>query len=507
MNKISTLLISCLASFAFMSCSANQTKSYGVISSIDDLDGKPVAVLGGSVQDLLISSRCPGCMLLRVEDDADTFHMTETGKSCASIESSISWSMAKASYKNIVVVGDTIKPIPIGFAIRKDNDALRNKFDAFLADYLAENDIDSLVSEWSADDNGRSMPNPDQVKGDNGTIHFVTSAIVPPFTFVKNGEVSGIEPEIMAKFAISQGMKWDFVNVAFSGLIAYLQSGKADIGSSILCITPERQESVDFSIPYMSESSLLLVNRNYAPSEFLGEDSSETKSFVQSIKSSLEKSLIKENRYQMLLKGLKTTLLISILAALFGTLIGILLCWSSMRRNKFVSGLSNLFIEFMRCMPQVVFLMIMFYVVFGKTNIDGEWVAIIAFSLCFGAYTSVIFRSSVQSIDKGQTEAALSMGFGKVRAFINVILPQTVQRALPVYKGEFIGLVKATSIVGYIAVFDLTKAGDIIRSRTFEAFFPLILVTIMYFIVIWVLTLALKYIEKKTQPKRKLFFK
>jgi len=99
------------------------------------------------------------------------------------------------------------------------------------------------------------------------------------------------------------------------------------------------------------------------------------------------------------------------------------------------------------------------------------------------------------------------MGFGKVKAFLNIILPQTVQRALPVYKGEFIGLVKATSIVGYIAVFDLTKAGDIIRSRTYEAFFPLILVTIIYFLVIWALTLFLKFIEAKTQPKRNKFFK
>lgn len=99
------------------------------------------------------------------------------------------------------------------------------------------------------------------------------------------------------------------------------------------------------------------------------------------------------------------------------------------------------------------------------------------------------------------------MGFGKVKAFVNVVLPQAVQRALPVFKGEFIGLVKATSIVGYIAVFDVTKAGDVIRSRTYDAFFPLIIVAILYFLVIWLLTALLKLVENKTQPKRKKFFK
>jgi len=313
--------------------------------------------------------------------------------------------------------------------------------------------------------------------------------------------------EILARFAMSEGMKWEFVDMNFTGLIPYVQSGKAPLGAGIMCITSERQQSVDFSIPWIYEASALLINKAYAPSELVTENDESKTPFIESTKQSLHKTLVKEDRFKMLLDGLKATILISLLAALFGTLLGMMLCYLSMHRNKILSGTANVYIEFMRCMPQVVFLMIMFYVVFGSSKLDGLWVAIIAFSLCFSAYTSVIFRSAVSSIDRGQTEAALSLGFGRIKAFWNIILPQAVQRALPVYKGEFIGLVKATSIVGYIAVFDLTKAGDIIRSRTYEAFFPLIIVTIIYFLVIWVLSSALLFIETKTQPKRKKFFK
>ncbi len=126
----------------------------------------------------------------------------------------------------------------------------------------------------------------------------------------------------------------------------------------------------------------------------------------------------------------------------------------------------------------------------------------ITFPLNFAAYASEIFPSSIESIGRGQWEAGIAMGFSKVKTFLNIILPQAVQRVLPVYKGEFIALVKMTAIVGYIAVQDLTKAGDIIRSRTFDAFFPLIMIAIIYFLLAWLLTYLIERIQLRTAPKR-----
>jgi polar amino acid transport system substrate-binding protein len=122
----------------------------------------------------------------------------------------------------------------------------------------------------------------------------------------------------------------------------------------------------------------------------------------------------------------------------------------------------------------------------------------------FAAYVSEMFRSGIEGVDRGQTEAGLAMGFSRVQTFLRIVLPQATRSILPVYRGEFISLVKMTSIVGYIGVQDLTKAGDIIRSRTFEAFFPLLMIAALYFIIIWVLGLALDYVDRRTDPRQRL---
>ena len=147
--------------------------------------------------------------------------------------------------------------------------------------------------------------------------------------------------------------------------------------------------------------------------------------------------------------------------------------------------------------------MLIFYVVFASINITPVLVAVLAFGINFAAYVAEMFRTGIEGIDRGQTEAGIAMGFTRVSTFLNIVLPQTVRRILPIYKGEFISLVKMTSIVGYIAVQDLTKASDIIRSRTFDAFFPLVMVAILYFLISWVLMQSLEYLERITDPKFK----
>ena len=119
----------------------------------------------------------------------------------------------------------------------------------------------------------------------------------------------------------------------------------------------------------------------------------------------------------------------------------------------------------------------------------------------FAAYVSEMYRTGIESVDKGQIEAGIATGFTKAKTFLYIVLPQAVRQILPVYKGEFISLVKMTSVVGYIAVQDLTKASDIIRSRTFDAFFPLIMVAVLYFLISWLLSLSLSYVEWVTDPK------
>ena len=196
-------------------------------------------------------------------------------------------------------------------------------------------------------------------------------------------------------------------------------------------------------------------------------------------------------------------MIISVLATVFGTLLGALVCYLRMSRRALLSLPAKLYIAVLRGTPVLVLLMLIFYVVFASVDISPVLVAVIAFGMNFAAYSAEIFRTGIDGVDKGQTEAGISLGFTPIQTFINIVLPQTVRRILPVYRGEFISLVKMTSVVGYIAVQDLTKASDIIRSRTFDAFFPLVMIAILYFLISWVLMQSLEYLERRLDPKRR----
>ena len=215
---------------------------------------------------------------------------------------------------------------------------------------------------------------------------------------------------------------------------------------------------------------------------------------------SFRQNLIAEGRWRLILNGLLCTVVISVLATVLGTLIGALTCRMRMSRHSLPEAVAATYISIVRGTPVLVLLMLTYYVVFASVNIHPVIVAVIAFGLNFGAYVAEIFRTGIEGVDRGQAEAGTALGFSRVQVFLHIILPQAARRILPVYRGEFISMFKATSVVGYIGVEDLTKASDIIRSRTFDAFFPLIMVAVIYFGATWVLGLALDHLERRTDP-------
>ena len=147
--------------------------------------------------------------------------------------------------------------------------------------------------------------------------------------------------------------------------------------------------------------------------------------------------------------------------------------------------------------------MILFYVVFGKISISGIMVAVIGFTLTFGATVFGLMKMGVGTVDRGQYEAAYALGHSNRRTFFRIILPQAIPHILPAYQAEIVGLIKATAVVGYIAVQDLTRMGDIVRSRTYEAFFPLIAVTVIYFVMEGLLNIFVGWLRVKSDPKKR----
>ena len=212
-------------------------------------------------------------------------------------------------------------------------------------------------------------------------------------------------------------------------------------------------------------------------------------------------NLIAEDRYRMILDGLQVTLLITVCAAVLGTLLGGLVCWMRMSRRPWLQKVAKVYIDIMRGTPVLVVLMLMYYVIMAPLEATGVVVAIVTFGMNAAAYIGEMLRTGIEGIDKGQTEAGLALGYTPRQTFIKIVLPQVVKAVMPVYQGEIISLLKGTSIVGYIAVADMTRASDLIRSRTFDAFFPLIITAIIYFFMAWLIGRLLSALVNKERGK------
>ena len=212
-------------------------------------------------------------------------------------------------------------------------------------------------------------------------------------------------------------------------------------------------------------------------------------------------NLIAEDRYRMILDGLQVTLVITLFAALLGTLLGGLVCWMRMNRRPWLQKVARVYIDIMRGTPVLVVLMLMYYVIMVPVNATGVMVAIVTFGLNTAAYIGEMLRTAIQGIDRGQTEAGLALGFTKRQTFFQIVLPQVVRSVMPVYQGEIISLLKGTSIVGYIAVTDMTRASDLIRSRTFDAFFPLLVTAVIYFFMAWLIGRLLTALVQRERMK------
>ncbi len=213
-------------------------------------------------------------------------------------------------------------------------------------------------------------------------------------------------------------------------------------------------------------------------------------------------NFVEGQRWRYLLQGFLTTLEISLFAVLIGLAIGFAVAVVRATHDT-VGGLAaanalcRLYLTVIRGTPVVVQLLIIYFVIFGSVNVSKVLVAVVAFGLNSGAYVSEIIRAGIMSIDKGQAEAGRSLGLGYLRTMGRVVLPQAFRNVLPALGNEFIVLLKETSVAGYIALMDLTKAGDIIRSQTYTAFLPLLAVAAIYLAVVSLFAFLLGILERR----------
>lgn len=234
--------------------------------------------------------------------------------------------------------------------------------------------------------------------------------------------------------------------------------------------------------------------------------------FSADFKAKLINNFVKDSRWKYLVSGLGNTLLISFFAILIGIILGFMIAvlrtsFDMMNKQNFFTkacnGILKAYLTVIRGTPALIQLLIMYYVIFTSPDVSKLFVACIAFGLNSSAYIAEIVRSGIMSIDVGQFEAGRSLGFTHAQTMWHFILPQAFKNILPALGNEFIVLIKETSIAGYIGIIELTRGGDIIRSRTYEAFLPLIAVALIYLVIVMILTALVDKMERSLRTDGK----
>ena len=481
--------------------------SYGKLTKLDDIADKKIGVFSGTVHDAFCTKKYPKAEVVLFDATANMVLSLKTGKLDVAMLDLITARLLFKNNPELGLLSDSVFDMPLGVGFRKDSPALRDEFNSFLKTIRQNGTYETMRKRWFIEDAEQAVMPPFKNPVSDKKLVVAVSVEDLPYVAFMNGEYVGFDIEMIRKFAEYANYNIEIVNIDFPALVTALVSGKADIISDGIGISEERAKQINFSDSYaIFRTAVIAAKKNLVTAN--NEDVKPVKtSFLKSVSNSFYINIILENRYLLILDGLKVTIIISFLSAIIGTLIGGLICFMRMSKRKVLSLSASFYISLIRGTPVVVLLMIIFYVIFASVNINPAIVAVIAFGVNFGAYVSEMFRTSIQSIDKGQYEAGIASGFTKIQTFIYIIMPQAMRHVLPVYKGEFISLLKMTSIVGYIAVQDLTRASDIIRSRTFDAFFPLIMAAVLYIVIAGLLTWALSYLEISVDPKRKLIKK
>ena len=462
-----------------------------------DLPTARIAVLTGTTSETFIEKEYPQAQLLRFDNMSDVLLSVVSGKADYALTSYVTSLLATKNNRKLVMLPGEYVGDPAGIALNKKDTVLLYQINEIILKYKEDGTLRDIIDRWIKPDGSDYQPVEIPVVEQGNPLRVGITASREPMCFISNGRITGLDIELIERIAYELGHSIEYYDMKFSGLIAAIESGRVDIVISNFSVTLERLMRVNFSESYFINPQVfttlaagVAAEQIVSPNRF------------SSIRESFVNNIVAEKRYLLIIDGLKQTIIITFFSIILGTIAGGLVCFLRMSRRLLAVGFAKIYIHVMRGTPILVLLMIFFYVIFATTKLSATVVAVITFALNMGAYSSEIFRTAIQRVDLGQREASIALGFTKIQTFIYVIFPQALKSVIPVYKGEVISLLKMTSIVGYIAVIDLTKASDIIRSRTFDAFFPLIIVAAIYFLLAWLLGAMLDLFNRKKSSEK-----
>lgn len=490
--RIFLFVCAVLICIGLASCSSGDEKT-AQLHDEEDIVGLTVATAAGSCYDLELSKR-NDIHLLLFNKEADLLNSLLTGQSDVIVhDETVFNSEIRRDYGiKIAFKGEQEFPTAIMFRKDREGEQLALAMNTVQNNLQENGTMQTLKEFWLTDaylDNRTDRHVPVETEGKALRVVCITN--MAPISFMIGDEWYGFEIDLIRALSTYLHRPLEINLYDASGMIA-LRNGMADILIGGMFVTPERQEEFCFSNPY----------HNFHPAYYVLDkeaQAGDASGFWERFKKSLYKNLIEESRWKYITSGLLETLKITFFAILLGSVLGIGLCAMTRSRRKWLRNIAGFYNWFMAGIPILVLLLILFYAVFARSGLHPATVAIIAFALDFAAGAGDIYNTSLDSVPHGQTEGGLALGFTRIQTFFHIVFPQALNHGLPLYQSLCISLLKGTSIVGYIAIQDLTRAGDLIRSRTFDPFIPLLVITVLYFVLAWLLAVLLKL----AMPKQK----
>ena len=491
---LTIVMLLAIAAGLLVSCSP---KNEGV-TSFDQLNqpGTQIGVAADAPEHSVVEQEFPQAEIVYTKDLMAAYASVSQGKVTAFVGNKLNMELAiHNGLKGVRLLDGSIgegNTSAVGISPVTEIPNLKGQVNEFLKQIESDGTLADMRERWMIK---RDMTMPDIPEAKDPKLHLVvgTTGLSEPFTCYVDGKLSGYDVELAKRFASWLGASIEFKEYNYEGIVPAALGGDVDCIFANLYVTPERQEAMEFSDPtFTVDIGAMVKDTSYADGGIAG--------FFASLQESFEKTFVREDRWMMFAEGIGTTLLITVLSILFGTLLGFGAFMICRKGNRAANAITRFCVWLIEGMPVVVLLMIFYYIIFGQSDLSGTAVSVIAFTLIFAAAVFSMLKAGVAAVGTGQMEAAYSLGYTDRKAFFNIILPQALRHIMPSYKVQIKTLIKATAVVGYVAVQDLTKMGDIVRGRTYDAFFPLIAIAVIYFILAAVLIWIVNRIEIRTIP-------
>ncbi len=492
------VMLVCMAVLFFaMTAYAKETQRQAEYKTFADLGGKTVGMITGAPFEDLVREKVPDVGSIEYYNSMpDMLIALRSGKIDAYFMNNAVGALAVNMNQDIAMFPENLGETTYGVAFKKGDAARQQWQEAF--DRITEEEKKALWEKWTGSDESVKDAIPQDWAGSNGTVEAAVCDTLQPMSYRgENGRIIGFDVDIILLMAKQLDVHVDFTGMEFSSIMPSVESGKALLGAGSIVVSDERKEVVDF-IEYYPAAYVLIVRA--------AEGTAGGEGVFSQLSESFERTFIRENRYQLVLTGLFTTVMITVASGLAGIVLAFGLVFLRRWDRPVTNRIIEIFSSLVAGIPAVVILMVLYYIVFGRISLPAVLVAVIGFALIFGARAYGVIWNTLKSVDPGQNEVALALGFTEEKAFREIILPQASRIYVPLLKTQIVMLLKETSIAGYITVMELTRSGDLIRSRTMEAFFPLLSIAAVYYLLT---RLAVKllgiwdlYLEKQRKERR-----